>query len=344
MRMVQNSALAYTVVLWLVTTLACFIAAANADPQPSNAALPKMPSTEVSPIALADILNRADEDQQRVDRVKRLLASPDPVAHLGRSLDDIARPAYAKQHSAHSLFFGELPVMRIESLARHWEFDAHRLERWEIQARRAFSPYSDNALQLAQRRAIWSSTKAAGVLDTIPSVLSARITSLIAQIDATEAALEVELSRQLALTQRASELKATIEAGSNRVSVALDELDRRLLRLDVAPLWQTIGLSMDQTSTWDAMWQGLDIEEQFARNYNSATTPNQLALKLVQLLLLPLIFGWSFVADARNALKPSRGSLRVRCGALSQLHYYCAYSPCLCSSQMPRYWLRNLRF
>jgi len=142
-----------------------------------------------------------------------------------------------------------------------------------MQARRAFSPYSDNALQLAQRRVIWSSTQAAGLLDGLPSVLSARISSMLTQIDATEAALGVELSRQFALMQQASELKATIEAGSNEVAVALDDLDRRLLRLDVAPLWQGIGSSMDQASTWDAMWRGLEIEEQFARNYNSASPP-----------------------------------------------------------------------
>jgi len=129
MRMVQNSALAYAVVLWVVTTLVCFSTPANADTPPGNAILPNIPSTKASPIALTDILDRADEDQQRVDRIKRLLASPDPVDHLSSSLDNIARPAYAKQYTAHSVVFGERPVMRIESLARHWEFDARRLER-----------------------------------------------------------------------------------------------------------------------------------------------------------------------------------------------------------------------
>lgn len=77
---------------------------------------------------MTDILDRAEEDQQRVDRIQRLLASPDPVEHLSGSLDDIGRPAYAKQQAAHRVVFGDLPVMRIESLARHWEFDARRLD------------------------------------------------------------------------------------------------------------------------------------------------------------------------------------------------------------------------
>ena len=168
-----------------------------------------------------------------------------------------------------------------------------------MQAHRAFGPYSDNAVQLAQRRAVWSSTQAAGLLNELPSVLSTRITGMLAQIDATESALGVELSRQFALMQQASELKATIEAGSNEVAVALDDLDRRLLRLDVAPLWQGIGLSMDQASTWDAMWRGLEIEGQFARDYRAAGTRNQLALTVVQILLLPLIL-WLVIRSRRT--------------------------------------------
>jgi ACR3 family arsenite efflux pump ArsB len=43
----------------------------------------------------------------------------------------------------------------------------------------------------------------------------------------------------------------------------------------------------------------LEIEEQFARDYNSAGTRNQLALKLVQILLLPLIL-WLVIRSRRT--------------------------------------------
>jgi small-conductance mechanosensitive channel len=299
MRVLPNSALSSVVRRWLTGALMCLATIAHADALPGSTAASDLPSAKASPIALTDILDRAAEDQQRVDMAKRLLASPDPVIHLSRSLDDIARPARAKQNTAHSVVFGELPVMRIESLARHWEFDARRLERWDMQARRAFGPYSDAALQLAQRRAVWASTQTAGLLDGLPPVLSARITNMLTQVDSTEANLGVELSRQFALMQQASELKATIEAGGNEVALALDTLDRRLLRIDVAPLWQGLGSSMDQASTWDAMWRGLEIEVQFARDYHSAGTRNQQALTLVQILLLPLIL-WLVVRSRRT--------------------------------------------
>ncbi len=299
MRAMKSLALPYVCWRWLAAAFLCIGALASADTLPSSTTAYDAPPTKALPIALTDILDRADEDQQRVDWAKRLLASPDPVEHLNGVLDDIARPAHIKQRTSHSVVFGELPVMRIESLARHWEFDARRLERWEMQARRAFSPYSDSALHLAQRRAVWASTQAAGVLEGLPPVLSARIESMLTQIDAAESSLSVELSRQFALMQRASELKALIEAGSNEVAAALDDLDRRLLRVDVPPLWQALGASTEQTTTWAAMWRGLEIEEQFARDYHAAGTRNQQALTLVQILLLPLIL-WLVVRSRRT--------------------------------------------
>lgn len=299
MRMMLTSALYNALGCWAMLAFLGFAGFANADNPRSGSTTPNLAPTNALPIALTDILERADEDQQRVDSVKRLLAAPDPVDYLGAQLDNIAFPVTAKQQTAHSVVFGELPAMRIQSLARHWEFDVRRLERWNAQARRAFSPYSDSALQLAQRRAVWASTQEASVLDGLPVVVSARIDSMLAQIDASQAALGGELSRQFALMQRASELNASIEAGTREVASALDDLDRRLLRIDVAPLWQGLGSSMDQASTWDAMWRGLEIEGQFARDYNSAGTRNQLALTLIQLLLLPLIL-WLVVRSRRT--------------------------------------------
>lgn len=41
-------------------------------------------SGAAGPIAVADILTRADEDQQRVDRARRLLDAPDPAERLAR--------------------------------------------------------------------------------------------------------------------------------------------------------------------------------------------------------------------------------------------------------------------
>ncbi|MET0323133.1 MAG: mechanosensitive ion channel domain-containing protein, partial [Duganella sp.] len=144
-------------------------------------------------------------------------------------------------------------------------------------------------MQLAQRRAAWSATRAAGLLDGLPPILSQRVAALLDRVDASEAALGAVLARQFALTDRASALQARIASGQADVAAAIDDIDRRLLRVDVPPLWQGLGHATATRASLDAMHRGLDIETRFARDYNAAGTANQQALRVVQLLLLPLI-------------------------------------------------------
>ncbi|MET0322803.1 MAG: hypothetical protein ABW069_18945, partial [Duganella sp.] len=143
----------------------------------------------VAPIPAPDILVRAEQEQQQVDLARQLLAAPAPDARLDAALDDIARPVDLKLLTTTGIALRELPIMRLESLARHWEFDAYRYARWEVEARRAFAPYADTAMQLAQRRAAWSATRAAGLLDGLPPILSQRFAALLDRVDASEAAL-----------------------------------------------------------------------------------------------------------------------------------------------------------
>lgn len=268
--------------------LLCALAQAQPLTAKPGAAAPAQPAA-VQPIALQDILARADDDQQRVEQAKRLLAAPDPLQHLQKELGEIAAPVDAKLQNAAGAALRELPVMRLESLARHWQFDSRRHERWEAEARRAFAPYGDSALYLAQRRAAWSATRAQGLLEGLPAVLAERVDTMLAGIDAAEAALGAALSRQFALLQQASELKARIDAGGSDVAAAIAEIDRGLLRKDAPALWQGLESAGAEPSPQLQMDRGLAIERQFAIDYNAADTGNQRALQVVQLLLLPVI-------------------------------------------------------
>lgn len=280
--------------VWLLVAvlLALLAAASRAQPAGAAATAPSAsaPSpTVVRPIAVQDILARAEEDQQRVDRAQRLLQSPDPVERLRRSLDDIARPVDAKLHVTAAQPLRELPVMRLESLSRHWAFDARRFERWQAQARRTLAPYADGALQLSQRRAAWSATRAEGLLDALPQALAGPVDTMLAEIDGTEAALGAALARQFDLMQRASELQARMQAGGQDVAAAIEDIDRRLLQIDVPPLWEGLGGSGDAHAAMAAMERGIEIERQFAVDYHAAGSGNQQALRVVQILLLPII-------------------------------------------------------
>lgn len=255
--------------------------------------------TEVAAIALPDIVARAEEEQQFLDRTRQLLATSDPVAQLRGPLDDIARTVDAKLHITTGMSLRELPVMRLESLARHWEFDARRFQRWEVHSRDALMPFSDSAILLAQHRAAWTATRAAGSLDSLPVIMSEHVDTILGQIDTTEAALGTAISRQFALAQRAGELKARIRAGQHDVEVAIEDIDRRLLAIDAPPLWRTAGTGTDAKAALTAMHYGLQIEEQFALDYHAARTGNQQALRLVQILLLPLVL-WLFLRSRRG--------------------------------------------
>lgn len=261
------------------------------------------------PIAVADILARTQEDQQHVDRARQLLQAPDPAARLDRALDAVAGPVTAKQNATSAAVLRRLPVMQLESLSRHWAFDAQRFARWEDEARRALAPYADSALQLAQRRAGWVATRGAGVLDGLPAPLSARVDAMLRQLDQTEVDLGLALERQFALTQRASRLNAEIQAGAADVAAAIDEIDRRLWQTEAPPLWQGLGHSTGARAAWQALELQLDIEHQFAVDYHSANTGNQQALRVLQLLLLPLLL-W-LVVRSRRKLADTHSDQRI---------------------------------
>lgn len=274
-----------------------------APPAPKAPADVSISPSAVGPIAVQDILARASEEQLQVEFARQLLAGPQPFERLRRGLDEIAAPVDAKQRNASGAVLRGLPIMRLESLARHWQFDAKRFARWEAVARRAFAPYEQTALQLAQRRLAWSATRAAGLLDGLPPVMSERVDAMLEQIDASETALGVALERQFELSQRASTLKARIHSGASDVAAAIEDIDQRLLRIDVPPLWQNLNLNTNQRSAVDVMHRGLEIESQFARDYNAAGTVNQQALRFVQVMLLPIII-W-LVYRGRRGVTPN---------------------------------------
>lgn len=278
---------------------------------------PTTPATVTAPVtaqplALEEILARADEDQELLSQVGRLLAGPDPVTAMSPTLDAITRSVDSQARLASVGDLRGVPVMRLESLARQWAFNARRFSRWEASERRAFSPYADQAIRLAQRRAVWSATRAQGILDGLPPVLTQRVDSILQQIEASEAALSAALSRQDALKQRAGMLKARLQAGEAATADAIDHIDRQLLRLDVPPLWSgsTWTSHSNARTAFDAADQGLDIESQFASDYHAAGGSNQDALKLVQFLLVPLI-GW-LAFEVRRARQTASSTSVVR--------------------------------
>ncbi|MDF3014055.1 MAG: hypothetical protein K0Q78_2259 [Cellvibrio sp.] len=244
----------------------------------------------VAPIDMQDILNDTYAEQKRLELAKKLLSAPDPVIQLRKKLDDIAAQVDTQLSATSKFALRELPIMRLESLSRHLKFDTRLLDRWEVEANYLLAPYSDSALRLAQDRLSWSATRAAGLINALPREVSTHVETMLTQFDVTEAALAAALAEQFELRQRASEIRAQIQTGSNAVDAAINDIDRRLFRVDAPPVWQGLGPSVDTGAAFATMRSGLEIEKQFALDYEAAGTGNHRARRMVQILLIPLIF------------------------------------------------------
>lgn len=278
--------------LMVLSTIWIFAVAEAAAQSPTTSVTPTPASPEkvVTPIAIQDILSSAYAQQKRLDVAKKLLNAADPVIPLRTKLDDIASHVDRQLSTTSESALHELPTMRLESLARHLKFHTKLLERWEIEAQDSLAPYSQSALTLAQDQRSWSATRSAGSLEVLPGAISAQVESVLTQLDATEADLAAALTEQFEMTRRASELGAQIQIEVSDVDTAINETDRGLFRVDVAPIWRGLGPSTETGDLLATMQNGLEIEGQFVLDYQKAETSSNQIRRVVHLLLLPLIF------------------------------------------------------
>ncbi|MBF6025513.1 mechanosensitive ion channel family protein [Lysobacter niastensis] len=260
-------------------------------------------------IPVADIPSRADSDERFAEEVVLRASSADPTASLSPRLEAIARSVETKA----KLFRGDelrtLPVMRLESLERHWKFDARQFSRWQKDMRDATAPYAVDADDLAHRRADWEATQAIAARGDMPAALSARVDSLVTQLKAAEQALSTPLAQQIALGRRANSIDSRIQAGLKVVALAIDYIDSRLVRIDAPPLWADTSRSAVGQGALESLVSGMKIELGFLREYSAANLGNTRVLNLFQLLLLPLLLWLGYrsrraeasVADPRFA-------------------------------------------
>jgi potassium-dependent mechanosensitive channel len=287
---------------------------APAQPVPPSSGGPASPAALAAsarlPLTPGDILLLASQDQRFVDRVRRHLAQPDPTSDLFRTLASLEAPVEEKLRTFSADALATLPIERLESLDRHWQFDARRFSQWQAQAQRKLRPLDDAAAQVAQRRAVWDATLASAVLDQLPPPMISRVHALVSALDQVRADMTVPLARQIELTQRANALAGQIETGSAEVEDAIASIDRRLLALDAPPLW-ALPHSPEPDAEAPGFSRGLEIEAQFARAYAAAAPANRTALLFLQLLLLGLIvMAWQRVKLADRGREGERAVLR----------------------------------
>ncbi|HEY0333943.1 MAG TPA: mechanosensitive ion channel domain-containing protein [Stenotrophomonas sp.] len=260
-------------------------AASAPDAPPSGTAAEATPQ----PVETAAIVSRADTDERLAISAIARAQAPNPGLSLAPELEVIARAVDARLQLFSPAQLRTLPIMRLESLDRHWRFDVRRYERWSEAFKLATAPFAGDVAELARRRAAWQLTQTQAQSAGLPSVLQARIQAVLDVMVHAEQALSVPLGQQVAMGARANALESRLRDGQGSVGQAIADIDRRLLRLDAPPLWRAGTADRVPGTGASAITDSLQIEAAFATAYAQADFGNQLALHALQILLLPLL-------------------------------------------------------
>jgi potassium efflux system protein len=272
-----------------VAALCLLLALGGAAPalgQP--AAAPSESSAErVAAIAPADIASRADADEKFVrsaQRYAQVIARAASIEHaLSVRAEAIDRLTVATEGTDLSM----LSVQRLESLERHWLLQERLLNQTRAELARATGAASEDAAELAARRAAWQATTQQPYLS--PALLK-RAEEMVADIDRAQATLADPLARLIDLGRRGNALSAQVQKGVTEVARQVAEEDRRLTAMDMPPLWQALrgGDSLQLATT--QMRSNLEIETSFAREFDLSRARLLPALGIAAVALLPLMF------------------------------------------------------
>jgi potassium efflux system protein len=240
-------------------------------------------------IAPADVSMRADADERFAQDVIERSKGRDRTAGLEKSLAHIAESVELESRRFKRDELGVLSIMRLESLSRHWNFFARELSDWRRELKQVTSQYTEDAAELARRRALWEATRAATGTMAIAPALSDRISSVLAEIDAADVAVSGPIGRQISLSQRANALETGILAGQKAVAAAISYNDHRLAKIDSPPLWEAAHDPQQRGDGLKSLETGVKVEATFLGEYREATQDYRNVKTVVSLLMLPLL-------------------------------------------------------
>ena len=218
--------------------------------------------------------------QRRIQMADKLRRVEQDLARQAQALDRLEQMTERND-------LAQLSVQRLESLERHWFLKERALTQTRAELMRLTNAASEDAAELAARRATWQATGAQPYLST---ALLQRSEELVAQIDRTQAALADPLAKLLDLGRSANALSTQVQRGVAVVAGQVAEQDRRLVAMDTPPLWQAIREADAQEPVAVGLRRSLEIETAFARDYDAAHARLLPGLSLAAALLLPLLF------------------------------------------------------
>ena len=232
-------------VLCLPAVLAMSPVAAQTKAAPNLiAAQDKVPAA----IDVADIPSQADLDERFAQEVIQRARSADPTLALANGLDAIERSVDNKARLFVDKNLKTLPVMRLESLERHWKFDARQFARWQSDLRQASAPYARGCRRTgaSPRRLGGDQGGGAGGQPGHRARRPHRVGDRRSSRTPSRRC-RIRSRQQISLGRRGNAVDARIQAGQKSVAVAIDSIDSRLMRLDSPPLWVVAGRATTPT-------------------------------------------------------------------------------------------------
>ncbi|MGB5103269.1 MAG: mechanosensitive ion channel domain-containing protein [Steroidobacteraceae bacterium] len=285
----------------LASLLPCLLLGLAHSPAIAQDAAAAAPAKrEIDAIAPADIPARADADERFAQDVIERAGQRDPSEKLAPRLDALASAVHELSRTLRSEDLHALPVARLESLARHWEFYGRRLVDWRRELERATGRYSEEAADLAARRANWVATRSSLQDGGVATALSRRIDTVTARLAVAEQAVSAPLDRQIRLSRRANAVEDGIDAGRRDVAAAIDYIDSRLGQVDAPPIWQLWGEPRGSQGALNKARAGAAIERDFMREYTATHDDRFLFHAIFAALLLPLL-AWLSVRGRKAA-------------------------------------------
>ena len=266
--------------------------------------------SEPQAISVAEIPARANTDARFAQGVIEYSQGQTVIDGLEARLDSLAQSVRDQGQQFKREELRLLPVIRLESLDRHWQFYERQFEAWQTSLSQASGQYLDDASSLGRRKADWMATRAAAAAAGAPQALLDRITVAQSQLAQAEQAISAPLNKLLHLGERANTVEADIQAGRKAVTAATDYNNYRLTQIDAPPLWQID--SQVAANKMDSVKAGLRIESTFLNEYNRANRLMLRAYNILEFMFLPLLVWVSFrVRKSMPATPETQASLRV---------------------------------
>jgi small-conductance mechanosensitive channel len=273
----------------VLPALALCCTVATAAPEAPAAATPAKTGPE--PIAQAEIALRADTDERFARDVIQRSQGADPTERLEPRLQQIAASVQVESELFKRDELNVLAIARLESLERHWSFYGKQLAEWRRDLAQAGSQNTEDAAELARRRAIWTATRESVGKSGVAPALGQRIETVLAQLALAEQAVSGPIDRQIRLSRRANMVETSVLAGQKAVAAAIAYNDSRLARIDSPPLWEAWNdpRSSASEAALKSIAAGIGVERRFLEEYNAANADYLRNLGVAGLLLLPLL-------------------------------------------------------